>query len=146
MIDVCLHQIFVIWVSVVSVHPTLLQVDEFVAKVNETTLRINSDISALQEYCAKLESYTHLGDIDAIWSDVEGHKTNLDGLHKQVDEFVNETHDIEKSIRVCIEELSNSQREKNLQIDKKLKIAYGIAGGSVLLSLIQLILQLLSVL
>jgi len=63
-----------------------------------------------------------------------------------VDEFVNETHDIEKSIRVCIEELSNSQREKNLQIDKKLKIAYGIAGGSVLLSLIQLILQLLSVL
>lgn len=36
--------------------------------------------------------------------------------------------------------------EKNLQFDKKLKIAYAIASGSVLFSLVQLILQLLGIL
>ena len=30
----------------------------------------------------------HFGDIDAIWNDVEGHKTELEGLHKQVDDFI----------------------------------------------------------
>ena len=145
-----LGDIDAIW-SDVEGHKTNLndlhkQVDEFVAKVDETTRRINNDIAALQKYRAQLESFVHLGDIDAIWSDVEGHKTNLDGLHKQVDLFVKETHDVEKSIRASIEVFSNFQREKNFQIDKKLKIAYGIAGSSVLLSLVHLILQLLGVL
>ena len=122
------------------------QVDDFVTKVDEAILRIYNDIATLQEYRTKLESYAHLGDIDTIWNDVEGHKTNIEGLHKQIDEFIMETHKVEKSTKSSIEEIKSSQQEQDLEVGKKIKIAYGIAGGSVILSLVQLILQLLGVL
>ena len=49
--------------------------------MNSATKQIISDVTALQNYRALLETYSHLNDIDTIWSDVEGHKTNLSGLH-----------------------------------------------------------------
>ena len=53
------------------------QVDSFVEKVNEATSRIDRDIESLQQYRAVLESYEHLGDVDAIWGDVEGDRKSV---------------------------------------------------------------------
>ena len=122
------------------------QVDGFVAKVNQSTQRIYNDIAALQEYRAQLESHAHLDDIDAIWDDVEGHKSNLEGLHKQVDSFIKETYHTKNVIKKSIDEFVAAQKEKNQQVDKKVKIAYCVGGGSVALSLIHLFLQLLGIL
>ena len=122
------------------------QVDAFIEKVNQTTERINSDIAALQEYRSVLESYQHLGEIDTIWSDVEDHKININGLHEQIDGFIEDTHQKERELNVKIEELSTIQEATSKQFNKKLKVAYGIAGGAVALSLIQLALQLFGIL
>ena len=63
-------------------------VDAFIDKVNHTTEHINSEIVALQQYRSMLESFQHLSDVDAIWNDVENHKTDLAGFHQQVDDFI----------------------------------------------------------
>ncbi|MBR8763609.1 hypothetical protein IX335_000824 [Porphyromonas levii] len=122
------------------------KVEGFVAEVTEATQHINRDIVDLQGHRSKLENYVHLGDIDTIWSDVEGHKVNLARLHQRVDSFIQETQDEKHSLRRSINELRSAQQEKNEQVDKKLKVAYGVAGGAVALSLTQLILLLLGIL
>lgn len=93
-----------------------------------------------------LNSITHLEDLDTIWSDVEEHKVYLDLLHQQVDRFIQETRNKENTLRTSVDELRSAQQTKNEQVDKKLKIAYGVAGSAVALSLIQLILLLLGIL
>lgn len=122
------------------------KVEGFVAEMTEATQHINRDIVDLQGHRSKLENYVHLGDIDTIWSDVQGHKANLAGLHQRVDSFIQETQDEKHSLRRSINELRSAQQEKNEQVDKKLKVAYGIAGGAVTLSLTQLILLLMGIL
>ena len=122
------------------------QLNSFVEKVNDATQRISSDILSLQDYRSRLDTYVHLGDIDTIWSDVEGHKTNLSDLYERIDKFVEETNTANAELCSKIEDNSRSQECKNRLIDKKLKIAYGVAYGSAAFSLIQLVLQLIGIL
>ena len=81
------------------------QVDSFVEKVNEATARIEGDIESLQQYRALLESYEHLGDVDTIWGDVEGHKADLSSFHQQVDSFVEKVEEATARIDSDIESL-----------------------------------------
>ena len=57
----------------------------FMSRVNDADKELHGEINKIRTL---LESYQHLGDVDAIWSDVEGHKTNLASFHQQVDAFV----------------------------------------------------------
>ena len=122
------------------------QIDAFVKKVKQETENINSDIAALQQYRSLLESYEHLGDIDTIWSDVEGHKNYLNNIDTKLTDFITETHSVTTSIKEGINTIERMQIERNIIVDKKIKIAYGIAGGAIAFSVIQLILQLLGIL
>ena len=122
------------------------QIDAFVKKVNQVAEDINSDIAALQQYRSLLESYEHLGDIDAIWNDVEGHKKYLNNIDTKLTDFISETHSVTTSIKEGINTIERMQIERNIIVDKKIKIAYGIAGGAIAFSVIQLILQLLGIL
>jgi len=118
------------------------QVDTLVAKVDEATKRITVDITALQQYRSELEKYAHLGDIDSIWNDVEEHKRNLSGLNQQQEETC--TAIVNLSDKISLGE--QTYKKRDISVDKKLKIAYGIAGGSIALTVIQLALQLLGIL
>jgi len=145
-----LNDIDTIW-SDVEGHKTNLsglhaQLDSFVEKMNSATKQIISDVTALQNYRALLETYSHLNDIDTIWSDVEGHKTNLLEFHKQVDNFISETNESICAVNKSIDEMKEQSSNRNLFVDKKIKIAYGIAVGSVAISTIQFILQLAGIL
>ena len=57
-----------------------------------------------------------------------------------------DTFQTKESINNRIEELISFQEAKNLSFNKKIRIAYGIAGASITFSLIQLVLQLLGML
>ena len=122
------------------------QVDAFVEKVNQTTERINNDITALQQYRSVLESYKHLGDVDAMWGDIEGHKVTLDKLHQQVNDFISEVHAAETEIKESIQIMEESNADAHLRYEKKIKIVYSIGGTAVGLSIIQFILQIMGVL
>ena len=122
------------------------QIDAFVKKVKQETENINSDIAALQQYRSLLESYEHLGDIDTIWSDVEGHKNYLNNIDTKLTDFITETHSVTTSIKEGINTIEKKHLERNIIVDKKIKIAYGIAGGAIAFSVVQLILLLLGIL
>lgn len=122
------------------------QVDAFVEKVNRITERINNDITALQQYRSVLESYKHLGDVDAMWGDIEGHKVALDNLHQQVNDFISEVHAAETEIKESIQRMEESNADAHLRYEKKIKIVYSIGGTAVGLSIIQFILQIMGVL
>ena len=121
------------------------QVDSFVERVNEATARIGGDIESLQQYRALLESYEHLGDVDAIWGDVEGHKEDLFGLHKKLDCFIEETHKEQEKILGLIDHMEDDNRIARLQFNKKLKIAYWVGGSAIGLAITNYILQLFEV-
>ena len=61
--------------------------NDILAQIKQVALKINK----LQEYCSKLESYAHLDDIDTIWSDVKGHKAELQEIHRWQDEVLVQT-------------------------------------------------------
>jgi chromosome segregation ATPase len=122
------------------------QVDAFVEKVNQATARIDGDIEALKQYRTLLESYQHLGDVDSIWSDVEGHKTNLLGLHEKVNAFIKETHSGQERIEGLIHQLEEDNHLAHMQYNKEIKIAFWLGGSAVGLIVINYILQIIGVL
>lgn len=118
----------------------------FMYEVNQATSRIDTDIEALKQYRTMLETYQHLGDIDAIWSDMEDHKSNLDAFHKQVDAFIKETCSEHARIYDLIHQMEADNNIIRQQYDKKCKIAYWIGGCAAGLTVINYILQLIGVL
>ena len=123
-----------------------LQVEAFVEKVHQAGIRMDGDIEALKQYRALLESYKHLGEVDAIWSDVEGHKTDLLDLKDKLNAFIKEIHSELERVNGLIHQMEESNNLVRLQYDKKLRTAYWIGGSAVGLSVINYILQIVGVL
>ena len=121
------------------------QVDSFIEKVNQTTGRINNDITALQQYRTLLETYQHLGDIDAIWNDVEGHKASITELQDQMSHFISDVHTTTKEIKESINNLEKANTDAHLQYERKIKTAYYISGSAIGLSFINYLLQILGI-
>ena len=144
-----LSDVDVIWNDVENHKTNLagfhLQVDDFIEKVNHTTELIHSDIVALQQYRSMLESFQHLSDVDAIWNDVENHKTNLAGFHQQVDDFISEVHTVHAEIKDSIKNLENANTTSHIIYEKRIRIAYYVGGTALGLSIINYILQILGV-
>lgn len=67
-------------------------------------------------------------------------------ISDKLDTFIKDSNQTKESINNRIEELISFQETKNLNFNKKIRIAYGIAGASITFSLIQLVLQLLGML
>ena len=114
--------------------------------LNETTKNINKDLNILKEYQLQLQSYTHLNDIDDLWNKVESHCTELGKLQEQ-DKEISRTIELnEESIQNTINSMKEKYTLEKLESDKRIKIAYYIAGISIALSVIHYILQLTSLL
>ena len=118
----------------------------FMYEVNQATSRIDIDIEALKKYRTMLETYQHLEDVDAIWSDVEEHKTNIENFHKQVDDFIRETRSEHARIYDLIHQMEADNDFTRKQYNKKIKIAYWISGSTAGLTVINYILQIIGVL
>ncbi len=123
-----------------------LQVDNFVEKTNQSTARINADIEALQKYRTLLESYQHLGDIDAIWSDVETLKKEYFDLHQNLSSFIEATNSEQEKIKETIHQMEIENNLVRQQYDKRMKIAYWIGGCAVGLTIVNYVLQFIGLL
>ena len=121
------------------------QVDGFIEKVNQTTECIHCDIVALQQYRSMLESFQHLGNVDAIWNDVENHKADLTGLHQQIDNFISEVHSVHTEIKDSIKNLEDANMTSHILYEKRIRTAYYVGGTALGLSIINYILQILGV-
>ena len=123
-----------------------LQVDNFVEKTNQSTARVNADIEALQKFRTLLESYQHLGDIDAIWSDVETLKKEYFNLHQNLSSFIEATNSEQEKIKETIHQMEIENNLVRQQYDKRMKIAYWIGGCAVGLTIVNYVLQFIGIL
>lgn len=103
------------------------------------------DINDLKEYKEKLESISHLDDLDSIWKSVEEHTFKLTESRERDEELATAIQknkdEVDKKITDAVQ-IANSAVEA---LTKKVKYAYWIAGGSVGLAIIELILLLMEV-
>ena len=139
-----------IWTDLTSSREVVKELNNtltpFMHEVNQATSRIDTDIEDLKQYRTLLETYQHLEDVDAIWSDVDGHKTNLEGFHKQVDDFIRETRSEHARIYDLIHQMEADNDFTRKQYNKKNKIAYWISGSAAGLTVMNYILQIIGVL
>ena len=121
------------------------QLDGIAKEINESTKQFKSNIAVLQDYKLQLEAYEHLGDVDAIWGDVEKHKKNLTELYQQLDHFTTEYNSDRKDIKSSIEKIIEENEQSKNAINKKIKVAYIVAGLSVTITIVQFVLNLLHI-
>jgi cytochrome c556 len=122
------------------------QLDTFIERTNGTTNSIREDIALLQQYRLLLESYQHLGDVDAMWGDVEDHKKKLEDIQQQLDSFTFSTQNSLNGLMESMTKQEHANIEMRLKLEKKLKIAYCVGGGAVVITLLNYLLQILNVL
>lgn len=112
------------------------------AKLNETTAHINKDVENLNEYQQQLKSYAHLSDVDDLWNNVEKHSTELGNIQKQNEEIIQTLSINDKNLRNIIDAMKEKYAQEKVANEKRIKIAYYIAGSAVALTIGSLALQL----
>lgn len=122
------------------------QLDAFIERTNGTTNNIHEDIAQLQQYRSLLESYQHLGDVDAMWGDVEDHKKKLEDIQQQLDSFTFSTQNSLNGLMESMTKQERANKEMRLKLEKKLRIAYCVGVGAVVITLLNYLLQILNVL
>ncbi len=139
-----------IWVDVEGQKTDLAkfhqQVDGYIESANKATDLIKQDITTLQQYRSKLETYKHLGDVDNMWGEVEAHKTDLTKLHQQVANYISEANATHAEIKDSIRQIEEDNCSAHLKYEKKIKTAYYIGGSAIGLLIINYILQILEIL
>lgn len=135
--------------------------------VQKAHLSFQNEINALQEYRFQLEKYRHLPDIDSIWEKVEYHQQEIKDLSKGIgahnkqliyleaeqsqtnSNLLNLKEDTKQSFEKTYSQIKNAQSQiesKSELFEKRLRIAYWVAGGALFLALLQFVLLMFKVL
>lgn len=110
-------------------------------------------LEELQKFKQKLDSYTHLGDIDQIWSDYQSWIEEKKVLSKSIENIIERSKESEKKVELIAPEIQANRLDiaaskTNSSVEalvKRIKYAYLIAGGSVGLVIVELILHFMKV-
>lgn len=129
--------------------------EEHTGKLNELAQKNDSllktidatkgDVKQLNEYRIKLSKMSHLEDVDGIWDTIEKQSVQLSALESQHVEIMSAVQNNKESTDMT---LANAIQQSNATVEileKKVKYAYLIAGGSAGLAIIQLIVLLMKV-
>ena len=122
------------------------QVNNFIEKVNQENESIKNNIISIQQYQNILKSYKHLNDIDIIWDNIDKQMIKLDDLRQLLNNFILEIRTSEDEIKDYIQKMKEYNTSVHLSYEKKIKIAYGIGGTAIGISIINFILQILGIL
>lgn len=120
----------------------LVQADDRIRESIDSNVR---DINCLKEYKEKLNGISHLDDVDSIWKDVEKHTSQLTESKKRDEELA---ATIQKNKDEVESKIADAVQTANVAVEslnKRIKYAYLIAGGSAGLAIIELILLLMKV-
>lgn len=115
------------------------------AEIEKTVANISKLIIALKGFKEKLEGYQHLADIDKIWKDVDEYASKIIECERR---YENLTVTIQKNKEELNKNIAEAVQKSNVAIEslsKKVRYAYWIAGGSVGVVIIELVLLLMRV-
>lgn len=122
----------------------LMEIDKIWEKNEDYQRRIDRVEQEDKSRTEKLSGISHLDDVDAMWKDVEEHTSKLIECEKRNEKLADTIQENKEEVNKNIEAVHTA----NIAIEtltKKVKYAYWIAGGSVGLAIIELILLLIKV-
>ena len=96
------------------------------------------DTAATGAYIEQLQSYEHLGDVDKEWGYSHGLGEKLLDTTERVSNEEEETKLLKERLATC--------ETENMMLKTRLTIAFSIAGGAVVISLVQLVLRIAGIL
>ena len=117
-------------------------------KINDLSNQLNQQIEKLEEmisFISELEQIAHLQDIDEMWDSIELNSSQLSELEKQSDKTNSIVQTNKESTDAAIASVIEKNNTDIQMLTKKIKYAYILAGGSLGLAIIELIMILLKV-
>ena len=130
-----------VWDGLVALNEKANEIDNELSSYKTAIDSNKQSIDALFAFKSKLDQYEHLCDIDSTWNRQNEINENLDATRNLIDVQQKRILDLEKTIN----EMQQNSEGQNLIFSKKLKVAYTLAGGSIGISIIELVLHLLKV-
>lgn len=140
-----LRDIDEMWESLSNAHNSLLNIYTDVNAIRNATIKQQSDIETLLQFMDMLSGYEHLKDIDEIWNKTGFHSNQLSELEKQMEETKNLIGNNRKLMDVTIADVVEKNDIAVQTLTEKIKYAYLLAGGSLGIALIALIVILFKV-
>ena len=117
-------------------------------KINDLSNQLNQHIEKLEaiiSFISELEQIVHLQDIDEMWDSIELNSSQLSELEKQRDKTNSIVQTNKESTDAAIASVIEKNNTDIQMLTKKIKSAYILAGGSLGLAIIELIVILLKV-
>ena len=117
-------------------------------KINDLSNQLNQHIEKLEaiiSFISELEQIVHLQDIDEMWDSIELNSSQLSELEKQRDKTNSIVQTNKESTDAAIASVIEKNNTDIQMLTKKIKYAYILAGGSLGLAIIELIVILLKV-
>ncbi|MGN7761286.1 hypothetical protein [Paenibacillus sp. 22594] len=140
-----LQDIDEMWDSLSSAHNSLTNISNDLSSFKNTVSKQQSDMETFLSFIENLSSYEHLNDVDDIWDSSELHSSQLAELEKQSNEIKRIVQTNKKNTDAAIASLVENNDAVVQRLTKKIKYAYLLAGGSLGLVIIVLIVILLKV-
>lgn len=106
-----------------------------------TTKELEDKIKVLADFQSHLSSFEHIDDIDNIWVDLHNQSKSLVSLSSRFTEMQDAFFGFKTEVTKSLESIISQQEATNLSLRKKLKYAYCIGGGAILLSVLSVLLQ-----
>ncbi|MFD2215304.1 hypothetical protein [Metabacillus endolithicus] len=137
-----LASIDLLWENSQTFSKNIKSVNTQIVDINNLIKVQGQEIEGLKQFKEELNKYNHLEDIDELWEDSRKSKAVVKSLEKKVEGLENNLYVAKQQIN---EEKTNYESKINT-LSKKMKIAYALAGGSIGITLIQFVLNILGIL
>ena len=130
------------WDSLSNARNSLMNISNDLSSFKDIAFKQQSDIETLLLFMENLSGCEHLKDVDDIWNSNKVHSSQLSDLKKLSDE-TKSIIQTNKENTAAIASVVEKNGESVNMLTKKIKYAYLLAGGSLGLAIIELIVILL---
>lgn len=140
-----LQEIDSMWDSLENAHNKLNLLLEELRSEKEAIIEHQASIDALVRFMEAISSQAHFLDVDELWESNQSKSTQLAELHEQNMQTIHLLQTHKEASDSSITELAKKNDDTAQALMKKIKYAYWIAGGSLSLALIELIILFMKV-
>lgn len=138
-----LQDVDAMWSDIESHSKKFEALDEQSNKLSTAIVETQSDVRALEAHRKDMEAIVHLRDVDNTWASTEKHTLQIKDLQNQDDEIKT----LIQQNKDFLDQVLKTEKEANdaaiQQLNKKMQYVYWIAGSSMALAVMEMLLLLL---
>ncbi|TSB45340.1 hypothetical protein [Alkalicoccobacillus porphyridii] len=137
-----LNDIDQVWEDSQTSFKNIDSINKQIVGIKKKSKEQESEVEALNQFVGTISQYKHLNDIDQVWEDGKKNKSDTELLKINADELEQQLFEIKQQW----DEDKVKYESQIITAFKKTKIAYALAGGSIVIAILQFILNLVGIL